>query len=46
MQSPAHKEVDCEIRGQDLENPPPKMLVIGIVSQDWTLEKLCYLSSI
>jgi hypothetical protein len=24
MQSPAHKEVDCEIRSQDLENPPPR----------------------
>ena len=38
VQSPAHKEVDCEIRSKDLENPPPKMLCIGIVPQDQTLK--------
>jgi hypothetical protein len=31
VQSPAHKEVDCEIRSKDLENPPSKILSSGIV---------------
>jgi hypothetical protein len=43
VQSPAHKEVDCEIRSKDLENPPPKMLSSGIIHQDQTLEELCSL---
>ena len=30
-------DVDCEIRSQDLENPPPKMLYSGIVPRDRTL---------